>query len=134
MTRYAEIKDGVVVNIALATAAFAKSHGWIEAADASIGDMWDGNSFAPPPLLPEYVPESVTGSQGQLALLQTGNLTAVRYFIAGITDEAERLRAEIEFGRATWERSNPFLNSLWIDQMGRAETELDDLFRLASSL
>ena len=49
MARYAIIEDNVVVNVAEAEAEFAATQGWIEAGDAGIGWLWDGESFSPPP-------------------------------------------------------------------------------------
>lgn len=53
MARFAVIKDGVVVNHALADDAdFAAEQGWVPAADAAIGDLWDGEVFTPAPPAP----------------------------------------------------------------------------------
>ena len=48
MARYAVIDGGVVVNVVEADQEFAQSNGWVEAPTAAIGDLWDGESFAPP--------------------------------------------------------------------------------------
>ena len=54
MARFAVIKDGVVVNHALADDAdFAAEQGWVPAADAAMGDLWDGEVFTPAPPAPE---------------------------------------------------------------------------------
>lgn len=50
---YADIRDGVVYNLALAEAEHAALMGWIPAGNAQIGDTWDGENFhrpAPPAL------------------------------------------------------------------------------------
>ena len=47
--RYAIIENNVVVNVAEADADFAASQGWIEADDAGIGWLWDGEKLTPPP-------------------------------------------------------------------------------------
>ncbi|HQD14587.1 MAG TPA: DUF4376 domain-containing protein [Ottowia sp.] len=53
MARFAVIKDGVVVNHALADDAdFAAEQGWVPAADAAMGDLWDGEVFTPAPPAP----------------------------------------------------------------------------------
>ena len=47
--RYAIIEANVVVNVAEAEPEFAASQGWIEAGEASIGWLWDGEKLTPPP-------------------------------------------------------------------------------------
>lgn len=48
MARFAIIDAGRVINHAEADAAFAASQGWIPAGNSRIGDLWDGEQFAPP--------------------------------------------------------------------------------------
>ena len=47
--RYAIVENNVVVNVAEAEPEFAASQGWIEAGDAGIGWLWDGEKLTPPP-------------------------------------------------------------------------------------
>ena len=49
MARYAIIENNVVTNVAEADADFAASQGWVEAGDAGIGWLWDGEKLTPPP-------------------------------------------------------------------------------------
>lgn len=58
MARFAIIEDGNVVNIVEAEADFAASQGWIDAQDATIGWLYDGQTFSPPPP-PQKSPEEV---------------------------------------------------------------------------
>ncbi|WP_280191198.1 hypothetical protein [Delftia sp. PS-11] len=133
MGRYAEIKDGVVVNHVLATAAFAREQGWIAAGDSRIGDLWDGTSFAPAPEPPEPVPAAISRRQGQLVLHALGLLEAAEAAITGIADPLERRAAQIEYEASTWERSNAFLAGLWA-QLGGTPASLDEAFRTAVTL
>ena len=48
MARFAIIDAGRVTNIIEADAEFAASIGAIDATDAAIGDLWDGQDFTPP--------------------------------------------------------------------------------------
>lgn len=133
MARYAEIKDGIVVNIALASAAFARSQGWVAAGACCIGDLWDGEGFTPPPAPPDPVPAAVTRRQGQLTLLQLDKLDGALATIAAIEDPVQRRAAQIEYDADTWERSNAFLSALW-EQLGGTPETLDDAFRRAAAL
>lgn len=90
-------------------------------------------SYEPPPPTPAPVPATCTRRQGRLALLQAGYLSAVEQSIATITDPAQRMAAQIEYEADTWERDNAFLQGMWAQLGGTAE-QLDDLFRLASTL
>lgn len=83
---------------------------------------------APPPV----VPESVTRRQGRLALIDAGKLLDVEAAIAAIADPVEKMKAQVEYDADTWERSNAFLVSMWL-QLGGTEQELDDLFILAAT-
>lgn len=51
--RYAIIENDVVVNVAEAEPDFAASQDWIEAGEASIGWLWDGEKLTPPPASPQ---------------------------------------------------------------------------------
>lgn len=94
------------------------------------GDAWDLVEAAPPK---SPVPGLCTGPQGQLALLELGKYYAARAYIDGIQDPEQKLRAEIEWSRPTWERANPFLNAIW-EALGGTQEGLDDAFRLAVTL
>ena len=48
MARFAIIDAGRVTNHVEADQDFAASQGWVPAADSSIGDLWDGESFTSP--------------------------------------------------------------------------------------
>jgi len=78
-------------------------------------------------------PERCSKRQGELALLEAGKLDAVEAAIAAISDPIAKRRAQIEYGADVWERSNPFLQSMWA-ALGGTPGELDDLFRLAVTL
>lgn len=88
---------------------------------------------------PAPVPQSVSGRQGQKALLRTpygedsNMLAAVKALIAAIPDDFAREDAELDFNAATWERSNPTLQVMWA-QLGGTEQQLDELFMLAATL
>lgn len=82
---------------------------------------------------PDLPPSSCTRRQGRLALRERGDLGAVEAHIAGIADGTERQIAQIEYEADTWERSNPFVQSMWA-QLGGTPEQLDDLFRKAVTL
>ncbi len=48
-------------------------------------------------------------------------------------DDSEKRAAQIEYEADTWERSNPFLNALWV-QLGGTPESLDEAFALAVTL
>ena len=78
-------------------------------------------------------PTTCTGAQGQLALLELGKYQTARAYIDGIQDPEQKLRAEIEWSRPSWERANPFLQAIW-EALGGTPEGLDDAFRLAVTL
>ena len=83
---------------------------------------------------PLLVPESCSRRQGLLALLSFGiKRSDVESQISVISDDAEREAAWIEYEATTWERSNPFLQGMWV-QLGGSVEQLDDLFLLAVTL
>lgn len=49
---YADVRNGVVYNLALAEADYAALMGWIPAGNARIGDTWDGEKFSAPVIQP----------------------------------------------------------------------------------
>ena len=99
------------------------------------GCFWRGDAWvlmdATMPTTP--VPDACTGPQGQLALLELGKYQAARTYIDGIQDPEQKLRAEIEWSRPSWERANPFLQAIWA-ALGGTPGGLDDAFRLAVTL
>lgn len=88
---------------------------------------WEPNP--PPP-----VPNSCTRRQGLLALLSYGIKRAdIEAAIESIEDETQREAAWIEYLANDWELGNPTLQALWL-ALGGAPEQLDDLFRLATTL
>lgn len=94
------------------------------------GDAWEVVDVQDDP---GPVPTQVTRRQGRLALLQAGKLAQVEAALAAITDPTEKMAAQIEYEADTWERDNAFLQGMWA-QLGGTEPQLDDLFRVASTL
>lgn len=78
------------------------------------------------------VPQSISGPQGQLALVDLGLYHTARAHIDGMADPIDKLKAEIEWRRTTYERQSPFLNDLW-QTLGGTQDQLDDAFRLAAT-
>lgn len=138
MTVYVYIRNGVVgdrVQVPPASV-FSQEYAaqFLEAPDdVQWGWLYDGQYFAPPPASPEPVPSSCSRGQGRLALLEAGYLDDVEAAIAAIPDGYERRKAQIEYEREQWERSNAFLQSMWA-ALGGTPEQLDDLFRLAVTL
>lgn len=116
------LESGQVVRSIIADAAFAEEH---------YPGAW---RIVPEPApAPPAPPMSCRKRQGELALLQVGRLDAVDAAMAAIADPISRRRAQIEYGADVWERSNPFLQSMWA-QLGGTPDELDELFVLAVTL
>lgn len=93
----------------------------------------DGSFLAPDPVV--TIPSRCTHRQGELALLEwnINSLDIIAAAIAAIPDTLTRKKAEVEYRADTWERSNPFLQTMWAN-LGGSPEELDDLFRLAVTL
>lgn len=134
MARFAIIDSGVVINHAEADSDFAQSQGWIPAGDSRIGDLWDGEQFAPAPPAPPVVPAAVTMRQARLALLGAGLLDDVDAAIASIPDATTRRAAQIE-----WEFSNEVqrhnaFTSMLGSGLGLTSAQIDQLFIQAVTL
>jgi hypothetical protein len=65
MSRFAIIENNTVVNVVEAEAAFAETQGWIEAKNASIGWLWDGESFSAPVRPDEEIQQEIAERQEQ---------------------------------------------------------------------
>lgn len=107
--------------------------GWIEMLSQRPGDFDIAKADGTWLFRAAPAPGEVSGAQGQLALIELGKYHAARAYIAGIADETDRLKAEIEWGRPTWHLDSPFLNSTWL-ALGGTRAQLEDAFRLAASL
>jgi hypothetical protein len=107
--------------------------------EVSQREMTPEEIAALPPPQPAPIPQQCSGRQGQKALLRTpygedsNMLAAVKALIASIPDDFMREDAELDFNASTWERNNQTLQALW-SQLGGTEAQLDDLFRVASTL
>jgi hypothetical protein len=133
MARFAIIDAGRVTNIIESDAEFAASIGAIDATGAIIGWLWDGETFTAPTPPPAIVPQSVTMRQARLALLQAGLLSNVTSAINALpSPQKEAASIEWEYSQ-TVERNRGFVLLLGA-ALGLTETQLDDLFILASTL
>ncbi len=102
---------------------------WRQVADADVPPLPE----VPEPQ-PDPIPRACTRRQGLLALLSYGHRRAdIEALIEAIPDEMEREAALIEYEAATWERSNPFLQQMWV-ALGGAPEQLDEVFRMAVAL
>lgn len=132
--KWAVLENGVVVNYALADAAYAESQGWIAPGDSQLGSLWDGKKFAPPPLPQVSVPQIVTARQAKRALLEAGLLDDVESAIANIPDALEQRRIQIDWDESTeFRRDWPALEML-AAVMRLDEGTLDALFIEAATL
>lgn len=129
MLTYAVLAGGVVVNRAIADADFAAGQGWIEAGEAQIGWLYDGQGFTAPPPVPAPVPPVISARQIKLALLASGQFDQIEAFVA-------QQGREVQIG---WEyaveylRNDPTLLAM-ADAFGMKDDQIDDLFRLAVTL
>jgi hypothetical protein len=100
-----------------------------EVGGGGIGDTWNGTVLVKPAPPPPPIPKIVTPRQARLALHANGLLTTVEAMIAASSKEVQ----------LTWEyaiefkRDDALINSLG-GQLGLTETQIDDLFLLASTL
>lgn len=99
------------------------------------GCFWRGGAWEIVAAQPEAapVPVVITSAQGKLALIELGLFDAARSCLDSIVDPVEKLKAQIEWDRPTWERPSLFLNATWAALGGTSEG-LDDAFRLAVTL
>lgn len=133
MARFAIIDAGRVTNHAEADEDFARSQGWIPAADSRIGDLWDGENFTPPPPAPPVVPSAVTMRQARLALLGAGLLDDVDAAINALpSPQKEAARIEWEYSQEV-QRHNGFVSVL-APLLGLTEAQTDALFVQATTL
>lgn len=92
-----------------------------------------GNTISPYVAPPTPTPQQVSMRQARLALLQNGLLTQVESSIALMASpQKEAAQIEWEYAMAV-ERDNQLFASL-ATQLGLTETDLDNLFNLASTL
>ena len=129
MARFAIIDAGRVTNIIEADADFAATLGAIDATGAAIGDLWDGETFNPPPAPPTPIPQSVTMRQARLALLGAGLLSTVQTAIAGAGPAAA-----IEWDYATEVQRSAGLVPAMATALGLTDAQIDALFVTASTL
>jgi len=134
--RYAIIENGTVANIAIATAAFAQAVGWIACQpEVAIGWLYNNGEFTDPPEQPAPVPTEVSNAQAREALIRSGiSIATVDAAIQEISDPTER---EVAFTQ--WEyrdkiRRNASLVVSIAGSLGLSESQVDDLFRTASTL
>jgi hydroxyethylthiazole kinase-like sugar kinase family protein len=83
---------------------------------------------------PMPVPQRVTRRQARRALLARGLLDEVESILGNIPETFEKRAMQIDWNDATdFERSDPTLIQL-ATQLGLSSEDLDNLFRLASSI
>ena len=93
--------------------------------------VWEVETAQPPA---QPVPQQVTMRQARLALLELDILDQVPGAIADIEDPKQKSQAEIEWEYATTVDRNSPLVQMLSAQLGLSESQLDDLFQLASTL
>lgn len=127
--RIALVRDAIVENVVEAAADFVAPDGLlcVPTDSAGPGWMWDGNSFH------EGVPDSPVASvspvQIRRALRRSGLYEAVAGFVAAAdpdVQDAWEYATEID-------RHNPLIAAA-AAALGKTDTEIDELFRLAASL
>ena len=132
--RFAIIKEGVVVNIAVAQTALAQD--WIAAEEAAIGDIYENGAFIQPPAVPVPAPTTCTPAQGLIALYAIKQLTEqdILDAIAQTTDPVQRYTATIGYQRAiTWQRGSATMTTM-AQLLGLNSADLDALFAYAAEV
>jgi hypothetical protein len=130
---YAIIDNGSVVNVAVSDSPLAQN--WIQSDTAAIGDLYSNGVFTKPPVPPAPVPTEVSNAQAREALIRSGiSIATVDAAIQEISDPTER---EVAFTQ--WEyrdkiRRNASLVVSIAGSLGLSESQVDDLFRTASTL
>lgn len=134
MARFAVIEEGRVTNIAEAEQGFAVSQGWIPAGSASIGDLWDGETFTPAPPPPPVVPAAVTRRQAKQALALNGLIASVQIAIDSIPNPTQRALMQIEWDDSQeFQRSRPAVIAIGT-AVGLDAAGIDALFIQAATL
>lgn len=128
--RAAQIENGVVVNVVVVDTLDALP-GLVELQDGfGIGDGYADGSFSKPTAV-VAVPPAITALQGLLAIDQAGMSSAYEAW----ANSPSRTFVERAFiaKAMTWRRDDPILLGA-STALGLTETQLDELFVLASTL
>jgi hypothetical protein len=136
---HALIKDGRVENVGIIYDGYVADPAITlvpipDGLEVSIGWLYDGETFSPPPPTPQPVPETVTARQARLALLRAGLLDSVDAALAALPDPQERRAAQIEWEYATEIRRDSPLIAALAPLLGLTDEQVDDLFRAAAGL
>ena len=130
MARYAIVQSGAVINIVESNNEVAAVNGWVPAASASIGDLYDGQVFTPV-IQTVPVPESVTTFQAKAALLNAGLLNDFEALIAA-PETSGILKLAWQYA-PVFLRDSPAVLSLTA-LAGLTEIQVDELFISASKI
>lgn len=124
--------DGVIINT-IVVDSLDTMPGLVDArSGGSIGEVFSGGANAAPPPAPAP-PTIVTMRQARRALLDAGLLDAVAVAIAGIADDTQRARADVEWSTARdVDRNNPFTQFM-AASLGLTNADMDALFLAASN-
>jgi hypothetical protein len=133
--RAAIVENNIVVNV-IEVESLDFIEGLVEAPEANIGDVWDGESFTAPPVepTPDVVPSKVTMRQARLILLANGLLDDVELAIDNTVDEVKRKQARIEWDFSSEVHRNKGLVSELGVALNLTEDQLDQMFIDASKL
>jgi hypothetical protein len=138
MNRYAIIENGVVVNVAVADAAFAEEQGWIACADECVaGWVHSGDALAPAepdPVQRRARISPVTMRQARLALLAAGRLAQANAVLNALPPSPHKDGALIEWEYATTVRRDAPLIAAMTTALGLTDEQVDDLFVAAAAL
>ncbi len=136
---YAEIAANVVTNVIdidnpEEISGLIEQNGWIEIPNGyGIGDSYNGTEWSKATQI-IIIPSSVTPRQARLALLQSGLLGDVQAAIDSISDQSQKQAAQIDWEYSSAiERSYPLIQAL-ITSLGLTESQIDELFIMASQL
>jgi hypothetical protein len=118
MSRFAIIEGGTVVIVVEAEAAFAETQGWIAEQDASIGWLWDGESFSAP-VKPDEVIQQEIIEQTQQRLddfAKTREYDGILSLCTYATSTVPKFLAEGQYGvesrDATWAKLYEILDEV----------------------
>lgn len=135
MAKFANVVDGIVVNIIEADGTWQPTDGIAVPADDNVSIGWTyaekhGFALPLPVVVAVPVPEAVAPAQARLALARAGLLDAVNKAVS--KHPSNEVRIVWEYATAI-RRDSPFIAAM-AGALGLSSEQLDDLFRAAAAI